>query len=101
MATLETFYAENPTLDILWDVRQGSVAKLSFNNVRTIAENVMKLSKKQHRRKTAIVTPEDVDYGIGRIFDAFAKIKEAPFAVRVFHNYDEAMAWLKANPNEE
>ncbi len=94
MTTLKTFYTDSPTLDILWDVRQGTVSKLSYNDIRIVVESVVEFTKKSRRRKTAIVISRDVDYGIGRIFGTFAEIKEVSLTVRVFREYDEAMTWL-------
>lgn len=93
---LRTFYAEHTTLNVLWDVRQGTMTRLTYARIRKVAEYVGLVADVRSGGKTALVTAKELDYGIGRTLDMLAKIIEAPFSFRVFKDYDEAITWLKS-----
>ena len=95
MVALEVLYVNHPTLNVLWDIRQGTMVKLPYEKLLEIAEYVSRFSDKRSGGKTALVTSKPVDYGIARIFNTLAEIKEVPFIHRVFYDYDEAIAWLR------
>ena len=95
MEVLKQFYEDDPPLNILWDLRQGTAVNLTYDHLGLIVDYVAKFSEKRKRGKTAFVVLRDVDYGIFRTMDTFADLKEVPLTLQAFHDYDEALQWLK------
>jgi hypothetical protein len=97
MVTLETTYNDNPTLNILWDIRQGTAANITYEHLVAIADFIVKVSGKRRGGKTALVALHDAEYGVSRTLETLASIKEIPFAMQVFREYAEACAWLQGD----
>ena len=95
MALLQSIYQEKPTLNFLWDIRKGSIKQLSSENLAQIATFVKSVSGRRQAGRTAFVVARDVDYGIGRMLDAYGENEGLPIETRVFRNYVEAVVWLE------
>lgn len=96
MAALESFYSAEPTLNIIWDLRQGTAAKMSYDELMEIVGYLAKISGARRGGKSALVSPLDVDYGIFRMLDTLAEVEEFQFFIQVFRDYDEAIKWLES-----
>lgn len=72
------------------------MTKMDFSNITTeFEENVIKLRKQLDRgdAKIACVTPTDVGFGMGRIYEVLSS--NLPQQVRVFRTFEEAINWIK------
>lgn len=96
MDMLERIYRKNPTLNNLWDLRQGSAINLTYDHLVSIVEYIAKVAGKRKGGKTALVSPRDVDYGILRTIDAFGELNQLPFLIQVFRDFDEAIIWISS-----
>lgn len=96
MEMLAHIYQGASPLRILWDFREGTAVNLKYDHLVAMADYVSKFSEKRKRGKTALVILRDVDYGIFRTLATFKDIKEIPFILQAFHDYDEALRWLKS-----
>ena len=88
-------YVENPTKLVLWDATKGSVSKITANDFQNIAKKMKGQTKKREGGKTAIVGKFDVDFGLARMYEAYADIEEIRITYNVFHNAEDAMKWLQ------
>lgn len=79
----------DPTFDRLWDMRRGHPT-LSGDEVRGVAKVVAKLVG---GKRSAIVAPGDVAYGLSRMYSVF--LEDAGIEVQPFRTIDEATAWLE------
>ncbi|WP_372797426.1 hypothetical protein [Pontiella sp.] len=77
---------------ILWNVTAGSLAHLGPADMRLIANTA-----KMHavHKKTAYVGMEAGDFGKFRQYETHAELSEVPTVMKVFHDADEALEWLK------
>jgi len=96
-AAAAEFYRQGPTLHTIWDVSKGSLAGLSFDLVCDLARRFTHDFPTRRGGRTAIVASKAVDYGVARMIDAVATLEETPFAVRIFYQFDEALAWIRGH----
>jgi len=97
MSTFKTFYLGNPTLNVLWDFREGTLVQLSSIQIKTLADFVAKSSKTRIGGKTAGVTPNDIDFGLGRLFSTLTEMSGYKPTIRIFRQFQDAVDWLLGN----
>ena len=88
------YYINKPTKHVLWDARKGSVQRISAEKFREIAQQMEKATIKRKGGKTAFVGVYDADFGMGRVYEAYAEIQKLPVSYRVFRNIEDAKNWL-------
>lgn len=88
------FYVKKPTKLVLWDATQGSVRLITSSQFQTIARTMKRLLEKRSEGRTAFVGDLEVDYGLGRMYEALAKIESLPIEYRTFRSIQEARQWL-------
>ncbi|RJP33240.1 MAG: hypothetical protein C4527_04855 [Candidatus Omnitrophota bacterium] len=91
---LKTFYSGNPMLNVIWDFREGTIQQLTANEIKILADYVAGLSSKRAGGKTAGVTPNNVDYGLGRMFATLTDGNDYQATVRIFRRFEDAMEWI-------
>jgi len=92
-----SFLAGEPTQLVLWDIREGSLVSLSSNDLQMIVKRGAQFADRRRGGRTAIVCSKDLDYGLSRMFQAFASLQHIPFEIDVFRNLEEAREWLNEN----
>ena len=92
--TIQSFYEDSPTLYTLCDYSDASIDRISLAFVRQLYSMVQKLGFSRQGGKTAVVAPEDLVYGLARMFQIMSDIDDFPFETRVFRSYEEAEQWL-------
>jgi hypothetical protein len=77
---------------ILWNLSAGSIFNLSPDDMRHIANVV-----KEHavHKKTAYFGSIDLEFGLLRMYEAYAKMECVPPVMKVFRDRNEAIEWLK------
>lgn len=88
------YYEGQITSLILWDVTKADLSAIRGDELRGIAGNISPISEVRRGGKTAFVYDKSLEYGIGRMFEAYSEIANMPFEVRAFRNFDEAKQWL-------
>ena len=88
------YYQGKITPLILWDVTQADLSTLQADQLNDIAENMSRISEARRGGKTAFVYSKPLEYGIGRMFQAYSEMQHMPFEVQSFQNFEDAMAWL-------
>ena len=79
---------------ILWDAREGTLGQISTDELRKISKTAQALNNKRIEGKTAFVGKKDIDYGIGRMYEAFADLEGLPFEYSTFKSMEDAKHWL-------
>ncbi len=99
MATLRELFADPrflPGMGIVWDLRSGAVdRRLSGTGIQALRAFVASRTEARGRGRLAIVVSRDVDYGVGRMFEAYTDglgIERC-----VFRDSDEAVCWASAS----
>lgn len=88
------YYQTRPTKLVLWDCSSGSVKNITSKEFRQIAEKMKKIAEKRVGGKTAFVGDVTADFGMGRMYEAFAEIEGLPVEYRTFKNLEDARKWL-------
>ena len=82
------------TRHVIWDASCGTVETIGKDDIRSIAKFLKSGHGMRAGGKTGLVGPEDLDYGIGRMFPAYASLENLSVAYRIFRTLDEALAWI-------
>ena len=95
LATIASVYEGEPTLHQLWDFTEATVHHIP---AETIREFVKSVSERMHRReggKSALVSSEDIGFGLARVYSAVAEINDLKIEVGAFRTVEEALAWIE------
>jgi hypothetical protein len=94
MKTVKSIYEGMPSRNIIWDLAESDVSSITADEVRELARGVKKLAHSREGGKTAIVSPKDISYGIGRMYQIFAEIYSQSAQIEVFRSKLEAERWV-------
>ena len=88
------YYAGKITPLILWDLTKADLSGLTTDEIRKIAQSTREISDIRKGGKTALVFDKTLEYGMGRMFEAYSDIADMPFEFRAFRSIDDAKKWL-------
>ena len=95
------FYSANPTLKVLWDLREGTIADISFKQIEKLTDFFSKMEQKTRVvKKLAAVTYKELDYGLLRMAQIFLDMNEFKPEFRIFRRFEDAVDWLYEQNNE-
>jgi len=80
---------------LLLDFSQGAVAFRNDEGGRSIQRSNQGGSSGRTTPKTALVCPNELDYGLFRILQVFSPMQSYPHALRVFRQAKPAWRWLE------
>jgi len=89
---LETYYQGKPTKLILWDFMNATWSGITSDELKHLVHKAKKYSRK--RGKTAFVFSSDIDFGIGRMIEAYAVINRYDYEFYSFRDRKDAEKWL-------
>jgi hypothetical protein len=84
----------------LHDHTNTTSINLSFEEIRNIAAYSEKTKDIFRISYLAVYAPNDVTFGIARMFETLFELKKHTINVSIFRNKEEAIAFLKAKKNE-
>ena len=94
------FAFDPPALHILWDVREAVPARsLHADHMSEIASLAKSAIGSRYTGKTAYVAASELVFGICERFTVQLEHKGAFHQTKVFHDIDEALAWLQQTEN--
>ena len=82
---------------VIWDMSKADLSTVPSDQLRSFLQKMQSLSKKKSGEKTAIVAPQDMEYGMMRMFEIFAENESFEMELRVFRTIEEAKQWLPEN----
>lgn len=91
---LARYYGGEVTSHTLWDATEIDVSTSNTDEMRELAQHVRKIADTRVGGKTAIVTSDDLGYGMSRMLEAFYEMAQVPFEIQVFRTIAEAKKWL-------
>jgi hypothetical protein len=95
IAELENFYQDRVTTYLIWELKSGRSSSLSGNDIEEIINISKKYGSLRRNGKSAVVTKNDLFYGLSRVFENYAEMEpDLSIKVRVFKNIEDAMAWF-------
>lgn len=83
---------------VVWDFREAAF-DLSSPDVHDVAQFVARNQRPMPPSRVALVASIDVNFGLARMFEALRQ--DPRTAVRVFRDYDEAVAWAGSSGPDE
>ncbi len=91
---VKSFYEGTPSRNVIWDFTEADLSSITADEIRALASGVERLAHSREGGKTAIVAPEDISYGFGRMYQIFAEIYAQIADIKVFRSKLEAERWL-------
>lgn len=89
-------YINNSTKNVLMDLKKGSISNISSDDLKAIACGMKECIQKRMGGKTAIVSKLNVDFGMGRMYEAFAQYENLPIIYQTFRDIEKAKQWLQS-----
>ena len=98
---LLAFLTPTATPMVLFDLREALyISSISSEHTELIVSHLKDVPVKPGG-KAAFVFSSQSDYGIGRMYESYAKTEDLPFDVAVFQSMDDAQAWLNVQMTDE
>jgi len=97
---IQNFYRSTPTLNVLWDFSHADVSAIRSGEIEALAKAVAQSSHSREGGKNAILSPNDVSFGLSRIYQSFAEMKVQMTQTRVFRDEAEALEWIRTSLSE-
>jgi hypothetical protein len=94
LAEILGFLTGEPTQLVLWDITAGSLVRITARDLRMIAQKATKHADRRKGGRTAIACSTEVDFGMSRMFQAFAELLQAPVEFNVSKDIRDAKQWL-------
>ena len=91
---VEEYYTRHPTKLVLWIMGEVDLTAITSAGIERIIQIAKKHTGKRQEGKTAIVGSKDVDYGLARMYEAYAGLENLPYEYNIFKDVDEAKEWL-------
>jgi hypothetical protein len=88
------FLVTAPTRLAIWDLSDASLRGMNASDLREIVRRAGPFTGSRAGGRTAIITGNDLDFGLSRMFATFADLHEIPFEICVFRDSQSARAWL-------
>lgn len=94
--TIRAHYGQFST-GVIWNFTHGSNINLSANDMVQIAKCV-----KEHasHNRTAYIGPNDLEFGLLRMYESYARFEDVAPLIKVFRTRDEALAWISSSTPE-
>ncbi len=94
---IKKFYnTGQPTLHVLWDLSEADVSSIKTPDIEILVHGVVRNAHSREGGRNAIVSPNDVSFGLSRVYQSFAEMKDQMTSTRVFRTEAEALDWLKS-----
>ncbi len=94
---IRKFYESTPTLHVLWDFSHADVSAIKSGEIEALAHVVAQNLHSREGGKNVIISPNDVSFGLSRVYQSFAEMKFQMTETRVFRSEAEAREWLKSS----
>ena len=88
------YYHDQVTTLILWNLTDADLSDLRTDEISLIALQTKNVMNALKGGKIAFVHENPLDYGVGRMLEAYMEIEEVPLTFRAFYKIDEASHWL-------
>jgi len=91
---LEEFYNNQPTKLLLWDMSLADVWHITPVMVLDFVKKAAKLGSKRSGGRTAVLAPDDLQFDLGMMSQAFHSQESNHVVLRIFRSEEEALSWL-------
>jgi len=92
---MEDYYQGELTTNLVWDYTSSDVSAITSAQLHEISSVAKRYGPLRKDGKTAIVAPDDLAYGLGRMYEILNEINEIPVQYMIFKNLDDALSWFE------
>lgn len=92
---MEDYYQGELTTNLVWDYTSSDVSAITSAQLHEISSVAKRYGPLRKDGKTAIVAPDDLAYGLGRMYEILNEINEIPVQYMIFKNLDDALRWFE------
>lgn len=92
---LRKFWDENPTRNVLWDLRNGRVTHLHSNELTEIVNYTSINTREIRGGKVAAVVPDKSEYTFLSGMRLLTTVSRFTFEIEVFRTQEEAHTWFE------
>ena len=94
---LETFFKNQPTKNVLWDLREAEPeGEVLSQDLEVLANLAKKNEGLREKGKTALVASSDLVFGLAKMYQAFVNIEGVKHRVEVFRSMDVAINFIES-----
>ena len=95
ISLLTDFYQSRVTTYLIWDLNKGGNPELAPDDIAKIIGISVKYGSQRKNGRTAIVTDNDLYYGLSRMYESYSAIEpDMSLQVQVFRDFEQAIAWF-------
>ena len=96
VGALREFYAGPCTRLALWDFSGADLRDSRMEDLAAVLAAAKDLAPRRAGGKTALVVPTDLGFGLARMYESMAELKDHPVGHGVFRTVADAQTWLAA-----
>jgi hypothetical protein len=85
------------THHIIWDLSNSTVSEMTKDDFKQIPAAAKQYLPNRSGGMTAYVSNVTSDFGLLRMYTAYAEIAEMPYGYRVYKTMEDALEWLERN----
>ena len=99
LSHLRGYYrGDKVTRHLVWDFTQAAITHLTQGEMERILNVAQANVHLRRQGRTALVGPQDLIFGMARMYEILAEISEHPLEHRVTRDLDSALAWITKAP---
>ena len=91
---LVDYYDGAFTQNLIWDYTAADLTAVANDDLRRISSVATGYAHLRKEGRTAIVMPEILGFGLGRMYEILSEIDDNPIQYRIFKSSEEALRWL-------
>jgi hypothetical protein len=85
---------ENPMKYVVWDYAKADLSGLTNQELENVMNFSVRHPNSHMHKKVALILPTDLSFGLGRMFEVFGSMSDAPWELKAFRSAEEAFRWL-------
>jgi hypothetical protein len=91
---LVDFYQGAFTSKLIWDYTDADLTQVKNDELRQISSVAVGYANLRSEGRTAIIVPEALGFGLGRMYEIISENDENPIHYNVFNDVQKAREWL-------
>lgn len=88
-------YFPKITRHLIWDYTNGNLSNVTADDFRSVPEMSAKYFINRKSGRTAFACPNDLTYGMFRMYTAFADNSCMPYEYEVHRSFEDALTWVE------
>jgi len=90
---------KGPTSLSLWDFTAADLSELATQDLTSVFDAARPYASGQGAAKTAMLFGSTVGFGLGRLCEALAEVRDFPCEIKAFLSREDALRWLQIPSN--